>query len=192
MLLSPLASPNAFRPALSRPLPPLHDYPYDTDDNNDEEEGSDGSETDSDKFEFDFIDDDDSSETSTPSDRKRSVPQRFISIHARRSFHSDLTRHTKRESTSTPSLASASLPSLSNLTESERAITRGYSDGFLTAKIFAQYGMSRLGFTGQYIQDSLAQLNDSVVAPGREGEYSASFVNGLRDAEAAIGDAVNR
>ena len=80
---------------------------------------------------------------------------------------------------------------LTNLTETERAITKGYSDGFLTAKIFAQYGMSRLGFTGQYIQDSLAALNTSMVAPGTEGEYGAWFVNGLADAEKMISSAVN-
>ena len=129
---------------------------------------------------------DDSFETSTPPDLKRDLPQRFLSIHSRRSFHSDLTRHSLKRDTS------ASMPSaLNNLTETERAITKGYSDGFLTAKIFAQYGMSRLGFTGQYIQDSLAALNTSMVAPGTEGEYGAWFVNGLADAEKMISSAVN-
>lgn len=127
----------------------------------------------------------DSSETSTSADLKRDLPQRFLSIHSRRSLHSDMTRHhIKRDSSSLPA-------TLANLTATERSITKGYSDGFLTAKIFAQYGMSRLGFTGQYIQDSLAAINSSIVAPGTEGEYTAWFNNGLKDAERMIGTAVN-
>ncbi|RPD66317.1 glycoside hydrolase [Lentinus tigrinus ALCF2SS1-7] len=68
----------------------------------------------------------------------------------------------------------------------QRAISKGYSDGFLTAKIFALYGMSKLGFTGQYISDSLAKLGDRVVQPGTEHYYWQWFMEGLNDGEALI------
>jgi hypothetical protein len=40
------------------------------------------------------------------------------------------------------------------LTPAEEAIQRGFSDGFMTAKLFAQQspGMSRLGFKTQYVK----------------------------------------
>ncbi|KAI0362308.1 glycoside hydrolase [Trametes cingulata] len=72
------------------------------------------------------------------------------------------------------------------LDPSQRAISKGYSDGFLTAKIFALYGMSKLGFTGQYISDSIARLGPGVIAPGTEQYYEEWFMEGLADAEALI------
>lgn len=125
---------------------------------------------------------DDSWETST-SAMRRNFHQRFFAIHSRRSFLSDIAKH-KRDA------ASETTAALANLTATERSITKGYSDGFLTAKIFAQYGMSRLGFKGQYIVDSISALNSSMVAPGTEGEYTAWFYNGLEDAEKMISEAV--
>lgn len=63
MLLSPLASPNAFRPSFARQLPPLHDS-YDNDDNdNDASEESDSP----DEFQFEFGDDDDSESSASES-----------------------------------------------------------------------------------------------------------------------------
>ncbi|KAJ3010169.1 hypothetical protein NUW54_g2568 [Trametes sanguinea] len=73
---------------------------------------------------------------------------------------------------------------------SERAISKGYSDGFVTAKIFALYGMSKLGFTGQYIVDSLAKLGTEIIAPGTEHYYVQWFMEGLADGEALIASAV--
>ncbi|THG97588.1 hypothetical protein EW026_g4424 [Hermanssonia centrifuga] len=69
----------------------------------------------------------------------------------------------------------------------QQTMTRGYSDGFLTAKIFALYGMSKLGFTGQYIVDSMAALGPDVVHPGMEGYYHDWFTTGLADGEATVG-----
>lgn len=63
---------------------------------------------------------------------------------------------------------------------------RGYEDGFLTAKIFALYNLSKLGFVGQYITDSLAALGPGVVAPGTEGFYEEGFMQGLADGEAIV------
>ncbi|KAH8117362.1 glycoside hydrolase superfamily [Phellopilus nigrolimitatus] len=107
--------------------------------------------------------------------------QRFSTIHSRRSFLSDMTKH-KRDGMPT---------SIESLTPTERSITKGYSDGYLTAKIFAQYGMSKLGFTGQYIDDSIAALGETIVAPGTEEYYDAWFSRGLSDAGTLISAAVN-
>jgi glucan 1,3-beta-glucosidase len=133
------------------------------------------------------------SETSSMGSRKKhSDPahhQRFLAIHSRREHLHDpyyLQKYKRDNSTSNSGLPAA----LMNLTATERSITKGYSDGFMTAKIFAQYGMSRLGFKGQYIGDSIAKLGESIVAPGTESEYSVWFYKGLGDAEQIIGTAV--
>ncbi|KZT26278.1 glycoside hydrolase family 5 protein [Neolentinus lepideus HHB14362 ss-1] len=65
-------------------------------------------------------------------------------------------------------------------------INKGYSDGFQTAVIFASYGMSRLGFVEQYIQDSLSTLVPVQVAPAEEDIYRQWFRLGLRDGEASV------
>jgi glucan 1,3-beta-glucosidase len=65
-------------------------------------------------------------------------------------------------------------------------MTQGYSDGFLTAKIFATYGLSKLGFTGQYIEDSLQSLGTTVIEPGKEGYYKEWFRKGLAAGEALV------
>jgi glucan 1,3-beta-glucosidase len=67
---------------------------------------------------------------------------------------------------------------------------RGYSDGFLTAKIFAAHGLSKLGFIEQYISDSITALGSAIVPPGSEGLYHDSFLVGLRDAEAIVQKAI--
>ena len=68
----------------------------------------------------------------------------------------------------------------------DKSWAKGYQDGFLTAKIFAAYGLSKLGFTGQYILDSITTLGPSVIAPGTEQEYESGFMEGLSDGEAAV------
>ena len=65
----------------------------------------------------------------------------------------------------------------------QRATSKGYSDGFFTAKIFAQYGMSKLGFTGQYIDDSMAKLGPDVIKTEYIGTYRDWFMKGLQDGE---------
>lgn len=77
------------------------------------------------------------------------------------------------------------------LDPSQRAISKGYSDGFLTAKIFALYGMSKLGFTGQYIADSISHLGSTIIVPGTEHYYEQWFMEGLADGEALITSSVN-
>ncbi|KAI0341792.1 glycoside hydrolase [Trametopsis cervina] len=68
----------------------------------------------------------------------------------------------------------------------ERSLAKGYNDGFLTAKIFAVYDLSKLGFTGQYILDSIATLGPTVIVPGTETAYENGFMQGLADGEAAV------
>ena len=63
---------------------------------------------------------------------------------------------------------------------------KGYSDGFVTAKLFAANGLSKLGFIDQYINDSMAALGVSVVSKGNEGFYRDGFMDGLRAAERLI------
>lgn len=63
---------------------------------------------------------------------------------------------------------------------------RGYKDGFLTARIFALYNLSRLGFIGQYITDSLAALGPGIISPGTESFYEEGFMRGLADGEAVV------
>lgn len=63
---------------------------------------------------------------------------------------------------------------------------KGYSDGFVTAKLFAANGLSKLGFIDQYINDSMAALGVAVVSKENEGFYRGGFIDGLRDAERLV------
>lgn len=71
-----------------------------------------------------------------------------------------------------------------NTTAKEQSSTQGYSDGFSTARFFYQCDGSRLGFRGQYIEDSIAALGPDVITPGTESDYSEGFNHGLSDGEA--------
>lgn len=67
----------------------------------------------------------------------------------------------------------------------QQSLVRGYSDGYQTAKIFTQHGWSRLGFTEQYIQDSLSAIGGEI-SRGTEDYYRAAFKAGLADGEAVV------
>jgi glucan 1,3-beta-glucosidase len=73
-----------------------------------------------------------------------------------------------------------------DMTPSQRSDAKGYSDGFLTSQIFASHSISKLGFIGQYIADSIGALGPAVVAPRTEGSYQQGFMRGLRDGEGKI------
>jgi len=79
------------------------------------------------------------------------------------------------------------------LTLAQQAIQRGFSDGFMTAKMFAQQGpgMSRLGFKWQYVEDSLS-AHGSNVAPGKEGYYREWFEKGLTQGEVMVAQIIAR
>lgn len=81
--------------------------------------------------------------------------------------------HFKREETDTSS-------------PTDRATKKGYSDGMMTAKIFALLEFSKLGFSGQYVNDSIVALGPSVIAIESEGYYRESFAKGLKDGEAIV------
>src|SRR5882762_6798226 len=78
-----------------------------------------------------------------------------------------------------------------DMTPAQRSIAKGYLDGFLTAKIFASSNTSKLGFKGQYIEDSICALGPTVVAPGTEGLYRLWFMSGLQDGETIIKATLN-
>lgn len=70
-------------------------------------------------------------------------------------------------------------------TAQQQSSIKGYSDGYQTAKIFTQHGWSRLGFTEQYIQDSLGGVG-GVLLEGTEDYYRSGFKAGLADGEAVV------
>lgn len=69
----------------------------------------------------------------------------------------------------------------------QQPFSKGHSDGLSTARTFASYGSSRLGFVGQFMQDAIDTLGSSVVAPGTEENYKQGFIQGLAEGEAAFG-----
>jgi len=76
-----------------------------------------------------------------------------------------------------------------SFTSEERTMQRGYSDGFLTAKMFAQQGpaMSRLGFKAQYMKDTVVLLKGmGTIGDGDESKYQEWFWKGLNDGEGLV------
>ncbi|KAF8575791.1 glycoside hydrolase family 5 protein [Ramaria rubella] len=74
-------------------------------------------------------------------------------------------------------------PSFGNslsLSTTQQAVIKGYSDGFNTAKIFATFGLSKLGFEGQYIADSWKALGGAM-DEGQQDIYREWFGKGLVD-----------
>ena len=63
----------------------------------------------------------------------------------------------------------------------QRSFSKGYADGFDTARKFATVNKSKLGFTGQFIQDVFGSAEPSVVA---EENYGQGFRKGLSEGEA--------
>lgn len=70
-------------------------------------------------------------------------------------------------------------------TAQQQLAIQGYSDGYQTVKIFTQHGWSRLGFTEQYIQDTLSAMGGFI--PQGTGEYYRNgFKGGLADGEGVV------
>lgn len=57
--------------------------------------------------------------------------------------------------------------------------SKGYIDGFSTAKFFASHNMSKLGFIGQCMMDEITNAGPSLVVPGTEKDYKDAFMQGL-------------
>lgn len=54
--------------------------------------------------------------------------------------------------------------------------SKGYTDGYTTAKVFASHNMSKLGFTGQYMDMMITKAGK---IPGTEKDYKDAFMRGL-------------
>ncbi|KAF7777607.1 CAZyme family GH5 [Agaricus bisporus var. burnettii] len=63
---------------------------------------------------------------------------------------------------------------------------KGVRDGYQTAKVFATYGMSKLAFVEQYIQDAILRAGSDVIPSGTEGDYHDGFLRGLAYGEQKI------
>jgi len=68
----------------------------------------------------------------------------------------------------------------------ETVATKGHSDGLMTAKIFALMDFSKLGFIGQYVNDSIAALGPGVVDAKSQQTYRDAFLRGLAEGEANV------
>ncbi|KAG5639515.1 hypothetical protein H0H81_000660 [Sphagnurus paluster] len=66
-----------------------------------------------------------------------------------------------------------------NLTPAQKSTVKGYTDGFLAAKLFASFRLSKLGFVGQYVADCIAQEGPDMIVPGTEQNYRDGFGQGL-------------
>ena len=94
-----------------------------------------------------------------PSPPPLNLAHRFAAIHTRRD--TDPTSHAAAVNAST---------------------SRGYTDGMTTAKVFSDYD-SRLGFTGQFIQDAIKVAGSELIAQGTEHGYREGFLLGLKEGE---------
>jgi len=94
------------------------------------------------------------------------MPHRFGAIHRRRD-----------------NIIEPNGPSTDSL---KNSTAKGYTDGFTTAKIFASYNTSRLGFVGQFIEDAIRVAGHALIAEGTEAGYSAGFLRGLKHGEDAV------
>lgn len=62
--------------------------------------------------------------------------------------------------------------------------SKGYTDGFTTAKVFASYNMSQLGFIDQFMNDAIRVAGPNLIATGTEYGYQGGFMQGLKEGEA--------
>ncbi|KII88646.1 glycoside hydrolase family 5 protein [Plicaturopsis crispa FD-325 SS-3] len=127
--------------------------------------------------------------------RNPTQTQALSSMSMSRHRHRLASLHHRRQSPSSSSSSSSSNGTLFDydgyaMTMDQIAIVKGYSDGFMTAKLFATYDMSRLGFAAQYINDSVKALGPDVIEVGTEHCYTEWFMNGLQDGQAVVFGAV--
>jgi len=92
--------------------------------------------------------------------------------------------HQRRNSTGTDGESTASGNGDSNDDAMKASTSKGYTDGFTTAKVFASYNMSQLGFCDQFMSDAIRVAGTKLVATGTEYGYRAGFMQGLKDGEA--------
>jgi len=71
-------------------------------------------------------------------------------------------------------------------TPEQAAVSKGYADGWRAAKTFAAFGQSRLGFTGQFMDDAIAAMGSHKIVSGDESKYKTWFMKGLADGEMQV------
>lgn len=108
---------------------------------------------------------------------------RFLQIHRRKHRQLFDSGKVKRQQ-AVPGPGSTASTIGSN--SSESAVLKGYSDGFMTAKMFAETSMSKLGFRGQYIIDSLQAMENGTMSASDEEYYINWFYQGLAAGEAMV------
>ena len=123
-------------------------------------------------------------------DGKLVTPQahRFAAIQRRREARMSLQNPSPRRIQQAPTRLESREEQPSPTAE-ERIMQRGYTDGFLTAKMFAQHGpaMSRLGFRTQYVKDTVGMLKGmGVIGDGDGSKYEEWFWKGLNDGEGLV------
>lgn len=73
----------------------------------------------------------------------------------------------------------------------QQVASTGYSDGFVSAKIFASDNLGRIGFAEQYIQDSWnSRLHSGQLERTDHSTYAQAFQQGLDDAHTQITDLI--
>jgi hypothetical protein len=77
-----------------------------------------------------------------------------------------------------------------SMTPNQTAISKGYSDGYMTAKLFAMEGMSKLGFVKQYVMDSMSTLGSEFLESEDGSSYEDWFLKGLDEGQQVILTAV--
>ena len=75
---------------------------------------------------------------------------------------------------------------LANSPTVDAVVTKGHSDGLMTAKIFALVDFSKLGFIDQYVNDSIAALGPDVVDMRFQQAYRDAFLRGLAEGETNV------
>lgn len=100
--------------------------------------------------------------------RKRSfdLPQRAFLLASELRQHRFAARHARAHSKRDETAI--------GFTPEQAAIAKGYADGWRAAKTFASFNSSRLGFTGQFIVDALAAMDQKIVS-GDEQYYREWF-----------------
>ena len=73
-----------------------------------------------------------------------------------------------------------------DISATDTVVTKGHSDGLMTAKIFALMDFSKLGFVDQYVNDSIAALGSDVVDAESRQAYRDAFLQGLAEGEANV------
>ena len=94
--------------------------------------------------------------TEVPLDPSKHFPRSWSTTNKQRR-HRFIAIYLRRQASLSPRVTQRSV-----LSASQEAVIKGYSNGFLTAKIFAANGLSKLGFEAQYVEDSLRSLGEVV------------------------------